>query len=113
MHYLVKAINIISAIFVAIGLCGACSIDFVDPTPISTFFKVYGVLILLLVIGAFGLKVVDDPNRYFSFVYASYYGIVNTVYATVHKMYKNWTVKERFECFFDEGLDVYDECYYI
>lgn len=113
MAYVIKFIGIISSILLSIGLCGACSIELSNEAPVSMFLEVYGGLIIIVVIGVFGLKVAHRPNYYFSLIYAIYHAIVNTFYITAHKANKHLTIVEQFREFFNEGLDVYDEYYYI
>ncbi len=67
----------------------------------------------MLIIGAFGMNVVHNPNKYFSKVYASAYSIVSMINTFSDREYRNFSVAARFDYFYNEGLDIYDEYYYF
>ena len=109
MKNLVKVINIISTIFVGLGLALACSIEITNHSFI-TFLQIYAPIFILIGLGGLGLNIAHDPNRFFSEIYALFHAIVNTI---TNEYYYDFPIIERFNNFYAEGFAIYDSYYYI
>ena len=109
MQTLVKSINIISIIFISLSIAAACSIELNEHSFI-TFIQIYAPILAILLIGALGLKISCNPNKVFSGIYATGHAFVNIVKTDC---YCNFSTLDRFYIFYDEGIKLYDNYYYI
>ena len=108
-----KIIKFISSLLIVLGISLCCCLEISVESSSIDPFKIYSLLIFMVLLGCAGLKISTDPHFFFRIIYGFGYSIVNNIrirftYNRFAYNFRENSLIARYLTLYDEGVDIYE-----